>query len=166
MPEPTAFNHVGQCVVDLERATRFYVELLGFEVDRELELPDAVVSPFLGIPAPVGMKAVYLLRGNFQLELMRFDRPGNPEAEERVFNEPGLTHLSLSVDDLDGTLDRIEAYGGRVVTRFPGAAMVRDPDGQILELLPLAYHHQVEEERAARTAAAGRAAPPPTAPAG
>jgi lactoylglutathione lyase len=145
-------NHVGQCVADLDRATRFYVELLGFTVDRRLSVPDEGAGPLLGIAPPVGLTAVYLRRGDFQLELLAYDRPGNPPYQPRAMNEPGLTHLSYSVDDLDGTVDRVTALGGEVVTRLPFAAMVRDPDGQLLELLPMAYRRQVDADRAARQA--------------
>ena len=97
--------------------------------------------------------AVYLRRGDFQLELLAYDRPGNPAYRRREMNEPGLTHLSFSVDDLDAAVDRVAALGGEVVTRLPVAAMVRDPDGQLLELLPMAYRRQVDADRAARQAA-------------
>ena len=33
-------NHLGQCVADLDRSVRFYVELLGFHVERNLTIPD------------------------------------------------------------------------------------------------------------------------------
>ena len=36
----SAFNHVGQCVTDLERSKRFYCELLGFTLEREIKPPD------------------------------------------------------------------------------------------------------------------------------
>jgi catechol 2,3-dioxygenase-like lactoylglutathione lyase family enzyme len=153
-------NHVGQCVTDLDRATRFYVELLGFEVDRRLEVPDAAAGPLLGVTPPVGLTAVYLRRGDAQLELLHFDRPGNPPSRARELTEPGLTHLSLSVDDLDGTVDRVADLGGSVVTRLPAAAFVRDPEGQLLELLPMAYRHHVDAERSQRQASA-RQAPAP-----
>lgn len=135
-------NHVGQCVADIARAERFYVELLGFDVDRRLDVPDAASGPLLGIDPPVGLSATYLRKGDFQLELLAFDRPGNPPFRARTLDEPGLTHLSVSVADLDATLERVSALGGEVVTRLPGAAaFVRDPDGQLLELLPLSYRH-------------------------
>ena len=132
-------NHVGQCVADIGRAERFYIELLGFEVDRRLDVPDEAAGPLLGIAPPVGLSATYLRKGDFQLELLAYDRPGNPPFRARVLNEPGLTHLSLSVDDLDATVDRVESLGGEVVTRLPFAAFVRDPDGQLLELLPMSF---------------------------
>jgi catechol 2,3-dioxygenase-like lactoylglutathione lyase family enzyme len=147
-------NHVGQCVADLDRATRFYVELLGFEVDRRLEVPDEGAAPLLGVAPPVGLTAVYLRRGDFQLELLHYDRPGNPPAQARALNEPGLTHVSFSVDDVDAALDRVAALGGEVVRRVPGGAFVRDPEGQLLELLPMSYRRRVDAERAARQAAA------------
>jgi catechol 2,3-dioxygenase-like lactoylglutathione lyase family enzyme len=148
------FNHVGQCVTDLDRTSRFYVELLGFEVDRRLEIPDAGSGPLLGVTPPVGLTALYLRRGDFQLELLHYDRPGNPPYRARELTEPGLTHLSFSVDELDATIDRVPELGGSIVTRLPGAAFVRDPEGQLLELLPMAYRRQVDAERAARQAAA------------
>lgn len=141
--EGAIVNHVGQATADLARAIAFYTELLGFVVEHRLEVPDAAAAALLGIEPPVGLEAVYLRRGSFVLELMQFHRPDNPPWSERVFNEPGLTHLSVSVEDLDAALDRIEALGGRIVSRLPGAAVVRDPDGQLLELLPMEYRRQL-----------------------
>ena len=56
-------------------------------------------------------------------------------------NEPGLTHLSISVDDVQATaekwLNSVEPSSRKLTS---GAAIfVRDPDGQLLELLPAAY---------------------------
>jgi lactoylglutathione lyase len=147
----TVFNHVGQCVVDLDRSIAFYTELLDFEVDRILDVPDPAIEALLGVPN-AGCRAVYLRKGDFQLELMRFDREGNPAFEERVFNEPGLTHLSISVDDLDDVRARLSELGGTLVTDLGVAVLVRDPEGQLLELLPMAYREQLDAERAARPA--------------
>jgi lactoylglutathione lyase len=145
-----AVNHVGHCTPDLAQAQHFYVDLLGFELDRELTPPDGPTSELLGVPTPVGLRAVYLRLGDFTLELLHFDRPGNPPAAERVMNEPGLTHLSISVDDVEATAAAVPAHGGEVLYSSPHAAMVRDPDGQLLELLPMAYRRRIEAERAER----------------
>jgi len=52
-------------------------------------------------------------------------------------NQPGLTHLSFTVGDLDATIEQVRALGGEVVesSNIGPAVMVRDPDGQLLELL-------------------------------
>ena len=142
MDDPSAgsiVNHIGQCTADVDRAVRFYVEVLGFRVDRTLDVPDEAAGPLLGIEPPVGLRAVYLRRGAFVLELLTFDRTGNPPFTPRAFNEPGLTHLSITVGDLDAVLRQVPTFGGEVVSQLgPRAAVIRDPDGQLLELLPAA----------------------------
>jgi lactoylglutathione lyase len=146
-PVGAVVNHVGLCVNDLDRARDFYVELFGFTVDRELTVPDQSSAYLLSVEPPVGLTAVYLQRGPFTLELLHFDRPGNPVAGERPFNQPGLTHLSFSVDDLDAAVALVPELGGEIVTEIPGmAAIVRDPDGQTLELLPMSYRASLESD--------------------
>lgn len=138
----SAFNHVGHCVTDLAVSRRFYEEVLGFVHQRDLRVPDGPASRLLRVPEPVGMTAVYLERDGFTLELLRFDREGNAPRRERSFTEPGLTHLSFSVDDIAATCALVADLGGEVLedTDMGGlAVMVRDPDGQLIELLPMSY---------------------------
>ncbi len=134
-----SFNHVGQCVTDLERSRRFYVEVFGFEVARELQPPDQGSSALLRIDPPLGMTAVYLKRDDFVLELLHFADAGTVPGSERVVNQPGLTHISLSVDpdELAAVLAAVEAHGGEVLrdTNIGVAIFIRDPEGQLVELL-------------------------------
>ena len=132
-------NHVGLAVTDLDASTRFYVELFGFAVRNELRVPDQFTSPLLRIPEPVGLRAVYLTLGEFVLELLAFDRDDNAPARERAFTEPGLTHLSFTVNDLAETCAKAIELGGTVLDDtnvMDLAVMIQDPDGQLLELLP------------------------------
>ncbi len=133
----TSVGHVGLGVTDLARSERFYVEALGFTRVRELSPPDEVTGKLLRVPEPVGLRAVYLSCGAFVLELLHFDREGNAAGRGRVMTEPGLTHLSFTVDDLADTLERVTRCGGQVLddTHVGVAVLVRDPDGQILELI-------------------------------
>jgi catechol 2,3-dioxygenase-like lactoylglutathione lyase family enzyme len=135
-------NHLGLCVTDLERARRFYEAVLGFTHQRDLQVPDGPTSKLLRVPEPVGCTAVYLERDGFVLELLHFAREGNAPRRERAFTEPGFTHLSFSVDDIPATCALVTEHGGEVLTDTDVAGMaimVRDPDGQLLELLPMAY---------------------------
>lgn len=134
-----AMNHVGHHVADLDRSIRFYSEVFGFEELSRLQVPDGAASKLLRVPEPVGLTAVYLVLGGAVLELLHLDRPDNEPARERSFAEPGLTHLSLTVDDVAAACEAVRANGGEVLTdtEMTGfAIMVRDPDGQLLELLP------------------------------
>lgn len=139
MEDRAAFNHVGHCVIDLARSRRFYEELFGFEVERELVIPDRPADRLLRIDPPLGMTALYLRKDGLVLELMCFDRPGNPPGRSRVLNEPGLTHLSFSVMDINATALRVKELGGEVLddTNLGVAVFVRDPDGQLIELLSM-----------------------------
>ena len=134
---PNVMTHVGLCVTDLERSRRFYTEALGFSFERDLKPDDNATGKLLGIEPPVGLTAVYLTLGNFTLELLHYDRAGNPSFRRRVMNEPGLTHLSITTDDIAGVLDRVPELGGEVIadSNLGVAVMVRDPDGQLVELL-------------------------------
>ena len=131
------FNHVGHCVADLVRARRFYEEALGFQHDRDLEVEGEMPARLLRLPTPLKLQAVYLVREGFTLELLHYPQPGTAATRDRVMNEPGLTHISLSVDDMPATLAQVRALGGQVLedTDLGGAVFIKDPDGQLIELL-------------------------------
>jgi catechol 2,3-dioxygenase-like lactoylglutathione lyase family enzyme len=132
-----SFNHVGICVTDLERSRRFYEEVLRFRYWWELDVPDESAGPLLQLPTPLGTRAVYLTSGRFVIELLHFATAGTRAGVPRVMNDPGLTHLSVAVEDMAATLALVGPRGGSILhdTDMGGAAiMIRDPDGQLIEL--------------------------------
>jgi catechol 2,3-dioxygenase-like lactoylglutathione lyase family enzyme len=136
------YNHTGQVVVDLERSKRFYQEVLGFTLWYQITPPDDPTARLSGLAAPLGMTASYLTLDGFVLELMSFSAAGaTAPFRSRAMNEPGLTHLSISVEDVRATAEKVVAYGGQILEeRDIGSALfIRDPDGQLLELLPVSY---------------------------
>jgi len=144
----SAFNHLGQCVTDLDRSRRFYIDALGFELLREINPPDSPSDALLRLQPPIGMTACYLGRDGLVLELLHFAGEGARPlpARERVMNEPGLTHISVSVDDIPATCAAIREHGGDVLadTDIEFGIFVRDPDGQLIELLPMAYREGLD----------------------
>jgi len=133
----TVFNHVGLCVADRERSRRFYEGLLGFEFWWELELPDEGTEQLLQLEKPIGVHATYLVRDGFVLELIDYSKREVHVGDPRVMDQVGLTHLSLSVSDLAAVLATVDDFGGSVAkeTVSDQFAMIRDPDGQLIELL-------------------------------
>lgn len=133
----TVFNHIGLCVADRERSRRFYEGLLGFQFWWELEPPDDGTDQLLRLEKPVGLHATYLVRDGLVLELLDYSLREVHSGPERVMDEVGLTHLSLSVSDLAAALTMVDSFGGSVVdaTVTEQSAMIRDPDGQLIELL-------------------------------
>jgi lactoylglutathione lyase len=145
----TAFNHVGQCVTDLERSKRFYCELLGFTLEREITPPDETSAQLMSLTPPLGLTAAYLVRDGLVLELLHYSASGQAQQfQPRGMNEPGLTHVSLSVDDIDDVCARVAEYGGQVIdsSNIGAAVFIRDPDGQLVELLPMAYRQHLDEQ--------------------
>jgi lactoylglutathione lyase len=131
------FSHVGQCVRDLDVTRAFYVEVLGFEAVTEMDIHGEQSAALLRLPDSMRLRAVYLKRDGLVLELLAFTEPEPPAPRARSILEPGLTHLSFGVDDLDVTCAAVEAHGGTVLTetRLPTAVFVTDPEGQMVELL-------------------------------
>jgi catechol 2,3-dioxygenase-like lactoylglutathione lyase family enzyme len=135
-------THVGLCVSDLARSLGFYRDLLGFVAEHDLHVEGEPTDTLLRLRG-TSLDAVYLTRDGVRLELLHFATPASPPPRARTMHEPGLTHLSFRVADLDETLAALRAAGERVleetVIRFPefqaGAAFVVDPDGQLLELV-------------------------------
>jgi len=130
-------NHVGLCVSDAAASRSFYENVFGFTHRNTLKVEDEPAARLLRVSPPVGLTAIYLELEGFVLELLHFDRAGNDPARPRSFTEPGLTHLSFGTADIRATCELVVAHGGQVLedTGLATAVLVRDPDGQILELL-------------------------------
>jgi lactoylglutathione lyase len=133
----SVFNHIGLCVADRARSRRFYEGLLGFEFWWELEPPDDGTEQLLQLAKPIGLHATYLVLDGLVLELLDYSQREVHAGPNRVMDQIGLTHLSLSVSDLGAVLAMVDGFGGSVVagTVSEQSAMIRDPDGQLLELL-------------------------------
>src|SRR5262245_30063932 len=110
----TVFSHVGQCVRDLDATRAYYVEVLDFEEVMHLDISGAPSATLLRLPEPVNAEAVYLRRDGFVLELLSFTDPSPEARRERPIVEPGLTHSSFGVEDLDAACAAVVEHGGTV----------------------------------------------------
>jgi len=134
--------HLGICVANLDRARRFYCDVLGCVEVGRLDLEGDTVAT-LNQMDEVQVRISYVERDGWRLELMEYPVPGCVgEAAPSPMNQLGLTHLVFRVDDLDAVCAQIEAAGGGVLREtlldMPGPMriiMAHDPDGQRLELI-------------------------------
>ena len=128
---------MGLCVTDLERSRAFYERALGFVYWWELRRVYEDRSVRLQLEGPLELRAVYLVKTSLVLKLLHY-RPNRTEPwAERKMAEPGLSHIDLTVPDLDAAIELIEQYGGEALgdTAVGDGIMVRDPDGQLIGLL-------------------------------
>ncbi|BBW99931.1 extradiol dioxygenase [Mycolicibacterium moriokaense] len=129
-------SHIGLRVRDLDASLKFYAAL-GFTEVKRLTVPDQMAQGLLGLAPPIGFEAVYLRNDGVILQLLTFSGYPAPDEPERGMVGAGLTHLSIAVPDLPAAQAAVTDAGGSVVADPGGgfAAMVRDPDGQLIELV-------------------------------
>lgn len=100
-------DHIGVVVDDLEEAKRFVGDTLGFELTRELDLPDR------------GIKAAFLAGGPVSLELIEVSAPEARRQRLGTDAEARLEHVAIEVDDLDAAARELRARGVRTTTDQP-----------------------------------------------
>lgn len=96
-------DHLGIAVRGIDEALPFYTE--------QLALTQAVRETVVGEKVNVAM----LLAGDTRIELLEATGPESPIAKFIEKRGPGLHHIALQVDDLEASIDRIKAAGGRVL---------------------------------------------------
>jgi lactoylglutathione lyase len=119
--------HTCYRIAEPDRSLAFYAAL-GFEKRRELPIRDEAVNYFLGVP------------GKPQPELELTHNFETPEGGYDLGT--GYGHIALTVEDLDGALERLAAEGieperppYRVREGGSRICFVRDPDGYRVELI-------------------------------
>jgi catechol 2,3-dioxygenase-like lactoylglutathione lyase family enzyme len=134
-------DHVSIVVKDLAEAIEFF-ETMGLELDGEGSVEGDEVDRIIGLEgARSDLAFVQTPDGHGRIELVKFKSPpargGNPEAPVNTF---GLSHLCFAVDDLDGTVARLQAKGGKLVGEVVSygnsykLCYIRGPEGVIVEL--------------------------------
>ena len=125
-------DHAGISVGDLEAAIAWYGEMLGFTVDRIVDIPE-----------DTGRLAL-IRRGDFLLELFCIAGAA-PVPEERKhpttdLRTQGIKHVAYAVSDVRALMEQLKAKGVDVVwdvVEHDGTwcAFVRDDSGNIVEFV-------------------------------
>ena len=100
-------NHVAIAVRDIDDTLRFYRELFGVDQPEVVDIEDQ------------GARVALVKVGGSQLE---FVQPTDPEGSVARFIErrgEALHHICFEVEDLQGTLDRLDAADVDVIDKAP-----------------------------------------------
>jgi lactoylglutathione lyase len=141
-----SFSHLGICVADLDRSTRFYVEVLGF---RELFSVDFDGQLAATMERDGAFTSRMLARDDVRIELLRWhDGRAAGDGERRPMDARGVTHLCFRVDEATELLDIARRAGGGAwpgtLTSLDGAGedgralrtvYLTDPDGVRIECI-------------------------------
>ena len=104
------FSHIGICVRDLERSTRFYTDVLGFE---ELFSVDFDGQFAATMERDGRFTSRMLRRDDLRVELVCWaDGRATGSGTRRAMNAVGLTHLAFRVDDVGELNEMARRAGG------------------------------------------------------
>lgn len=135
------FPHFGIHVADIDVATRFYVDGMGFE---RLESGDTdAIGPLLRLPGAV-VRTQFVGYGPQKIELWTIgnrtpEGNGNPGPANRL----GRPHLCFIVADIDAATARIAEHGGQVIDEsrldlgYGELMFCADPDGTRIEIIQM-----------------------------
>ncbi len=138
-----AFHHFGIVVPDLEKASRFYQQALGFEEERRFGWTrehSSFVEQVIDVKDSAA-QAIMLKGPHCHLELFEYSSPesrGDPQSERA--SDRGIAHLAFTFDDIDAAWQRFKEAGGAMhhEPMHLGDRWViycRDPFGNIIELM-------------------------------
>lgn len=137
-----AFSHLALSVSDLKASQSFYVSAFDFQPGRPYSGSGRQLATFMDVD-PAGFSGIFLLRGQFLLELLEHTGERSIHLDRRP-PDVGIAHFGLIVGDLEATTRAVAAAGGRVLSRMDyrfgeGAptlmAFCADPDGNRIELI-------------------------------
>jgi catechol 2,3-dioxygenase-like lactoylglutathione lyase family enzyme len=136
-----AWHHVAISVRDMDRALRFYRDLLGFEVDWEREnYTGEMFAKVVGLQS-AGARVVMLKGYGARIELFHYRTPAGEECGARRQCDFGLTHFALMVKGVDELYKRLSETGvsfncpPQNVRPGVWATYMKDPEGNTIELV-------------------------------
>ena len=136
-------DHTAFTVSDMDRSVNLFSRVLGFEVVRDGEAPNALVKDLTGLDTTLRM--VYL-RGpdGHQVELLQYHGPLDKTAAQYRPCDTAAAHIAIRVDNVPAAVAAAESVGlkrlNKIITakRPSGTTQscyLRDADGITIEIL-------------------------------
>ena len=155
LPYPKAFSHVGITVPDIEKAVKFYTEVMGWYVimpptEIQEEKDTAIGQMCIDVFGEGWGKfdiAHLSTSDGIGIELFSFPSTASKPPEYNPFRT-GLFHFCIQDPDIEGLIGKIEAHGGKkrmpIREYYPDEkpfrmCYVEDPFGVVFEIYTHSY---------------------------
>lgn len=146
----STIDHINIVVQDLPGMTRFYTEVLGLKMTKQVTISGEWIDRVVGLRGAKG-EVVYLdLPNGPRIELLRYVSPaGANPAGMGVSNTRGIRHMAFRVDDIEAAFARLKQAGVQFLSEIqivPDSQVTyaggvrkrlvyfRDPEENLLEL--------------------------------
>lgn len=110
MPKVKRIDHVAILVDDMDKTLGFWRHALGMEVSHVHDVPAEAAQ------------IAFLPTGGSEIELVRPTTDDSGLAKYLEKRGPGMHHLCLEVDDIDGMLRQLEEQGIQLINEQPRLA--------------------------------------------
>jgi catechol 2,3-dioxygenase-like lactoylglutathione lyase family enzyme len=133
---------VGIVVNDLEKTRDFWINALGFKLHIEAKEESPYIDELLAIKDPMLTTVKLIDSKGFIIELLKFDNYQVENSWSGDLKTTGLTHIALTVDDLDELVDTLRKLDYQTISEIKTSpnkkvkvVFVRGPEGIMLELV-------------------------------
>jgi len=135
-------RHVGIVVKDLVKSTDFWVNVIGFKLHIDAKEVSPYIDELLGFENPALRTVKFIDKNGFIIELLKFaNYPGKDNWEGNLAST-GLTHIALTVDNLDLLASKLKQSNFSFVSNTMNSpnglvkvVFARGPEGLMLELV-------------------------------
>jgi catechol 2,3-dioxygenase-like lactoylglutathione lyase family enzyme len=135
-------RHIGIVVNDLEKTRDFWINAIGFKLHIEVKEKSPYIDELLAIRDP-GLTTIKLIDSNgFIIELLKFENYQVGNSWSGDLKTTGLTHIALTVDNLDELVDRLKKENYQTLSEIKTSPnkkvrvlFIRGPEAIMLELV-------------------------------
>ena len=134
-------RHTGIVVIDLEESLRFYRDLLGFQIAKQMEESGDYIDNISSL-RNVRVTTVKMTSPSGQMiELLKY-HSHSAEQKRREICEIGISHIAFTVDDLNFAYEKLKDKGIQFNSPpqlspdgYAKVAFCRAPEGTLVELV-------------------------------
>ncbi|MCX5809257.1 MAG: VOC family protein [Proteobacteria bacterium] len=134
-------RHTGIVVIDLEESLRFYRDLLGFQIAKQMEESGDYIDNISSLRNVRVTTVKMISPSGHMIELLKYH--SHPEEQKRrEICEIGISHIAFTVNNLDAEYERLKDKGIQFNSPpqlspdgYAKVTFCRAPEGTLVELV-------------------------------